>query len=107
MAKLAFFVTVRRSGSEVMIFWTRATVEGVLAWVGWVGFGGRGEVWMGGHTWERDVAGYFLGGGDGGVVVGHCGMGGVLELHWLLRCGVVKRGMGFGGVCVFASDSKL
>ena len=73
MAKLAFFVTVRRSGSEVMIFWTRATVEGVLAWVGWVGFGGRGEVWMGGHTWERDVAGYFLGGGDGGVVVGHGG----------------------------------
>jgi hypothetical protein len=62
---------------------------------------------MGGRTWEGDVAGYFLRGGDGGVVVGHGEMGGVLELHWLSRCGVVRRGMGFGGGCVFASDSRL
>ena len=34
-------------------------------------------------------------------------MGGVLELHWLLGCGVVMSETGFGGGCVFASDSRL
>ena len=57
---------------------------------GVLGGGDWGEVCREGRTRERDVAGYFLGGGDGGVVVGHCGMGGVLELHWLLRYGVVR-----------------